>query len=68
MYSFINTYLQNLSQAITEARHQPHDKFSQTTLPESAIYAQLASPEFHLYEEIILAEELPTTSIDYAIA
>ncbi len=68
MYNFINTYLQNPSQAITEARQQAQTRFFPETISGDLIYAQLASPEFHLYEEIILAEELPTTSIDYAIA
>ncbi len=53
MRTFIQTYLQNPSQAIADARINAYDKFWVDQFDEDKIYAELSSPEFRLYEEII---------------
>ncbi len=68
MNTFINAYLQNPSQAIAEARQQAQTRFFPETISEDLIYAQLASPEYHLYEELILTEDLPTEARSYAVS
>lgn len=53
MRTFIEDYLQNPSQAVANAKSAT----SHLDADEEMIYAQLASPEFRLYEEIILSRE-----------
>ncbi len=67
MNTFIYDYLQNPSQAIAEAHRKAQVKFFPETLPEDAIYAQLSSPEFRLYEEIILTDDSPAEVRSYAV-
>ncbi len=53
MRTFIDDYLQNPSQAISDACQRARLKFDDLNFPEDKIYAELSSPEFRLYEEII---------------
>ena len=51
MNSFIEDYLQNPAQAIENAR-QTNSCSWYDQIDEDMIYAQIASPEFRLYEAI----------------
>lgn len=62
MKSFIEEYLQNPAQAIAEARQTATTDNWYDNIDEEMIYAQIASPEFRLYEAMVLntgAEALP---------
>lgn len=53
MRNFIEDYLMNPSLAIEAAKRTPMNWAD--NVDEDMIYQQLASPEFRLYEEIIMA-------------
>ncbi len=53
MRTFIYDYLQNPSQAIADARQRAYYKFAAEDFSEDKIYAELSSPEFRLYEEMV---------------
>ncbi len=55
MKSFINDYLQNPSQAIADARMNACAKFYMDEITEDRVYAEISSPEFRLYQEMLLA-------------
>lgn len=55
MCDFIKDYPQNPSQTIAEAKTLADRRFKNFDINEETIYAQLASPEFRLYEEIALS-------------
>ena len=57
MKSFIEEYLQNPAQAIADARQTVAADNWYDNIDEEFIYAQLASPEFRLYEAIVLTPE-----------
>ncbi len=52
MATFIYDYLEDPSKAIADARKRAYSKFM-NDYPEDKIYAELGSPEFRLYEEIV---------------
>ena len=52
MCTFIEDYLNSPSAAIARAMKEQKNRFND--IDEDLIYQQLASPEFRLYEEIIL--------------
>ena len=52
MCTFIEDYLNSPSAAIARAMSEQQNRFDD--IDENQIYQQLASPEFRLYEEIIL--------------
>ena len=54
MGTFIDDYLQNPSQAIENARQSASGSWYDN-IGEEMIYAQISSPEFLLYEAMILA-------------
>lgn len=61
MKTFFEDYLHNPAQAIEKARQTISDSWYDN-IDEDTIYAQIASPEFRLYEAMIFApeaEELP---------
>ncbi len=68
MRTFIYDYLQNPSQAIAEARQRANRRFSDIEIPEDQIYAQLNSPEFRLYEEMIFCEDSEPLVRGFAVA
>ncbi len=68
MRTFIYDYLQNPSQAIADARQRAYYKFMADDYPEDRIYAELGSPEFRLYEEMIFCEEVDPLMADSAVA
>ncbi len=53
MRTFIHDYLQDPSQAISDAFQRAAYKLS-ADFSEENIYEELSSPEFRLYEEMIL--------------
>ena len=53
MNSFIEAYLNNPAEAIAEARKTADEKSWYNDIDDEMIYAQLATPEFRLYEQII---------------
>ena len=53
MNSFIVAYLSNPAQAIAEARKAAAEKSWCDEIDDEKIYAQLATPEFRLYEQMI---------------
>lgn len=55
MRTFIEDYLSDPSQAISKARLDASSKLWNEEFDEDMIYNQIASPEFRLYEEIILS-------------
>lgn len=67
MGTFIEDYLQNPSQAISSALKQINKTNWSEQVDDDAIYAQLATGEFRLYEEIVLSQipEISPTSENY---
>ena len=55
MCNFIEDYLRNPSQAITDAKTMADRKFKGIVLDDDMIFSQISSPEFNLYEEIVLS-------------
>lgn len=53
MNSFIETYLNNPAEAIQQAQQTVDQESWFDTIDEDIIYAQIASPEFRLYEQLI---------------
>lgn len=53
MISFIEAYLNNPSEAIAEARQYVDRESWCDDVDEEMIYAQIATPEFRLYEQMI---------------
>ena len=56
MSNFIEDYLQNPSQAISSARERADRRFKFDSLDQQMIYKEIASPEFHLYEAIVMSD------------
>lgn len=56
MKSFIEDYLHNPSAAIAKAADSMTGKWYEN-IDDDLIYAQISSPEFRLYEEIIFSTE-----------
>ncbi len=57
MRTFIDDYLQSPSQAIANALQKANSRFTNQNFTEDRIYAELGSPEFRLYQEIIFSGE-----------
>ena len=69
MSNFIEDYLQNPSQAISSARERAESRFKFDSFDEEMIYKEMASPEFHLYEDMVMSdvnENTPRSGI-YAV-
>ena len=56
MSNFIEYYLQNPSLAISSARERADRRFSFDAFDEQQIYQEMASPEFHLYEAMVMSD------------
>ena len=54
MKTFIEDYLQNPAQAIANAQKSSNESSWADTIDEELIYSQIASPEFSLYQSIVL--------------
>jgi hypothetical protein len=57
MSNFIEDYLSDPAQAISTARERAHLKFWYDEFDEEKIYNEISSPEFHLYEAVVMSEE-----------
>ena len=68
MRSFIEDYLQNPGQAIAEARQNSDADSWYDNIDEEMIYAQIASPEFRLYEAMIFSQSAEDRSESHAFA
>lgn len=67
MNNFIEDYLNAPAQAISSARKRADFRFE--NFDEEQIYKEISSPEFHLYEAMIMSPEseiTPHTS-DFAV-
>ena len=60
METFIEDYCQNPSKAIEKAQQTISDSWYDN-IDEDMIYAQIASPEFRLYEAMIFAPSVSET-------
>jgi hypothetical protein len=56
MGNFIEDYLRNPSLAISSARESADRKFRSDLFDEEKIYKEMESPEFHLYETVVMSE------------
>lgn len=56
MSTFIEDYLRDPSKAISEARERASRKFWYDDSIVEEIYKEIASPEYHLYEAVVLSE------------
>ena len=56
MRTFIEDYLLDPAQAIADARNSAQTASWYDNIDEDMIYAELASPEFRLYEAIIFSQ------------
>lgn len=54
MYNFIDDYLYNPSMAVAAAAESSRNQKWYDNVDEESIYKELASPEYRLYETIIL--------------
>ena len=54
--NFIEDYLQNPSLAISSARERAGRKSGFDSFDEQQIYNEIASPEFHLYEAMVMSD------------
>lgn len=69
MNNFIEDYLYNPTQAISAARERAAIRFRSVQYDEELIYNEMASPEFRLYEAVVMSdvnENTPHTGI-YAV-
>lgn len=57
MSNFIEDYLVDPSQAVSAARQSAYTRFWYDEFDEEKIYEEIASPEFRLYEEMIMCPE-----------
>lgn len=71
MGTFIEDYLNDPESAISSAQRQIAETNWYDNIDDEVIYTQLASGEFHLYEEIIFrqaAEDSPRTEVYSVVA
>ncbi len=61
MSNFIEDYLQNPAQAIASARERADRKFRFDSFDDEKIYKEMASPEFHLYEAMVMSDSNENT-------
>jgi hypothetical protein len=69
MRTFIETYLADPSKAVDEARQRLDTEAWIDDFDEDRIYEEIASPEFHLYEEMIMCgmEGVAPHARDFAV-
>lgn len=65
MCNFIEEYLQNPTLAIANAKAAADRKFSSLLIDDEAIYDQIATSEYHLYEAIALFDKAVATEHMY---
>ena len=57
IHDFIEGYLSDPAQAVSNARNEADQRFWYDEFDDEMIYNEIASPEFHLYEEIVMADD-----------
>ena len=57
IHNFIEGYLSDPAQAVSDARNEADQRFWYDEFDDEMIYNEIASPEFHLYEEIVMADD-----------
>ena len=57
IHNFIEGYLSDPAQAVSDARNEADQRFWYDEFDDEMIYKEIASPEFHLYEEIVMAAD-----------
>lgn len=57
MRNFIEGYLADPAQAVSTARIEADQKFWNDEFDDEMIYREIATPEFRLYEEIVMADD-----------
>ena len=57
MRNFIEGYLADPAQAISDACVQADKRFGSAEIDDEMIYKEIATPEFRLYTDVILADE-----------
>lgn len=57
MRNFIEGYLADPAKAVSEARIEANQRFWYDGFDDDMIYKEIATPEFHLYEEVVMAGE-----------
>jgi hypothetical protein len=57
MRNFIEGYLADPAQAISEARLGARQRFWYDEFDDDMIYKEIATPEFRLYQEVVMADE-----------
>ena len=69
MRTFIEDYLSDPSKAIENAREGASIRFGNETFDEERIYEEISSPEFRLYEEVVMSdsEEIKPLSRGFAV-
>lgn len=69
MRTFIDTYLADPLKAVDEARQRLDTEAWIDDFDEDRIYEEIASPEFHLYEEVIMCgmEGVSPHARDFAV-
>lgn len=71
MNNFIEDYLNNPAQAISAARERADYRFDNAQYDEEQIYNEIASPEFRLYEAVVMSgtnDNTPHTGIFAVVA
>ena len=61
MSNFIEDYLYNPAQAISSARERADLRFRNCQYDEEQIYQVISTPEFHLYEAVVMSDVNETT-------
>lgn len=57
MRNFIEGYLADPAKAVSEARIEANQRFWYDGFDDDMIYKEIATPEFRLYEEIVMADD-----------
>ena len=65
MYNFIEDYLLNPTLAIENAKAAADERFGSMMIDDDAIYDEIATSEYHLYEAIALFDKAIATEHMY---
>lgn len=65
MYNFIEDYLLNPTLAIENAKAAADERFGSMLIDDNAIYDEIATSEYHLYEAIALFDKAIATEHMY---
>ena len=57
IHDFIEGYLSDPAQAVSDARNEADQRLWYDEFDDEMIYREIASPEFRLYEEIVMADD-----------